>query len=58
MLHHEHRIPQIPQGFQRTQQFLVIPLVQPYAGLIEHIQDPDEAGANLGGQPYPLGLST
>jgi len=32
--------------------------VQPDAGLVEHIEHPDEAGPDLGGEPDPLGLTT
>ena len=35
----------------------VVALVEPDAGLVEHVEDADEAGADLGGEPDALGLA-
>ena len=38
MLHHDDRIPKVAQFPQRRQQPVVVPLMQPDARLIEHIE--------------------
>ena len=42
MLHHNHRIPQIAQIFQRCNQLTVIPLMQADTGFIQNIQNADK----------------
>ena len=57
MLHHDHRISQIPQPFQGGNQLVIVPLVQTDAGLVQNIQHPHQGGANLGGKPDPLAFA-
>ena len=54
---HEHGVAEVAQALERGQQAVVVALVQPDAGLVEDIQDADEPGADLGGQPDALGLA-
>ena len=56
VLHHDQRVPQVPQPDQRLQQPVVIPLMQPDRRLIQHIQHPGQPRPDLGGQPDPLRL--
>lgn len=57
VLHHDHRVAEIPQVSERLEQPLVVPLVQADGRLIQHIHDPHQAGADLAGQPDPLRLA-
>ena len=57
MLHHDEAVAQIPEVFQRRQQLIVVPLVQPDGRLVQNIQHPHQAAANLGSQPDPLALA-
>ncbi len=52
----EDRVPQVPQPLQGGEKLPVIPGVEPHRGLIEHVQDAGELGADLGGEPDPLRL--
>ena len=54
MFHHQHGIARIAQPFQRGQQAVIIPLVQPDAGLIQHIQHARQPRTNLRGKPNTL----
>ena len=56
VFHHDHRIALISQAFQRRQQAIVVPLVQPYRRLIKHIQNALQATPDLAGEPNPLAL--
>ena len=58
VLNHDHRITDVPKVLQRTQQAIVVPLMQANGRLIEDVQHTDQAGANLAGQANPLGLTT
>ena len=40
VLHHQQRVPQIPEVFQRAQQLVVVPLVEADGGLVQNIQHP------------------
>ena len=40
MLHHQHRVAQIAQALQGADQALVVALVQPDAGLVQHVHHP------------------
>ena len=57
VLHDDQRVAQVAQPQQRLEQPVVVPLVQPDGRLVEHVQHPDQPGADLGGQPDPLGLT-
>ena len=57
MLHHDETVAQIPEVFQRRQQLIVVPLVQPDGRLVQNIQHPHQAATDLGGQPDPLALA-
>ena len=54
MLHHNDGVAEVPQVFQRLDEPCIIPLVQPDGRLIEDIQHPHQAGADLGCQPDTL----
>src|ERR687897_256347 len=41
----------------RGEETPVISLVQPYGGLVEYVQDTDEAASYLRSEPYPLGFT-
>ena len=58
VLDHDQRVAQIAQSGEGGQQPVVVPLVQADRRLIEHVEDPDQPGADLGGQPDPLRLTT
>ena len=58
VLDHEHGVADVAQPHQRVDQPLVVPLVEPDRRLVEDVQHPDQAGADLGGQPDPLRLAT
>ena len=58
VLHHQHRVPQIPNGPQRTQEAGRVSGVQTDGGFVENVEHPGEFGANLGGQANALALST
>ena len=57
VLDDEHRVAQVAQSLQRPQQTLVIALVQTDARLIEDVEHPDEASANLRRQANALRLA-
>ncbi len=57
VLDDQYRIAEIPQVCQRCQQSPVIALVQADRGLIEDVHHADQAGADLAGQPDPLGFA-
>ncbi len=54
VLHHQKRVPQVPQALQGCEKPLVIALVEPDAGLVKYIQDPHKPGTYLGCQPDAL----
>ena len=57
MLDHDQGVAEIAQPDQGLDQPAVVPLVQPDARLVQHVQHPDQARSDLGGQPDPLGLT-
>jgi hypothetical protein len=58
VLDHDERVAQVAQPAQRREQPVVVALVQPDRGFVEHVEHPDQAGPDLGGQPDPLCLAT
>ena len=57
MFDHEHGVAAIAQFAERGEQPLVVVRVQPDAGFVEHVDDTDEAHAQLRGEPHPLALA-
>ena len=57
MLHHQQAVAQVPQVLKSLQELGIIPLVQTDAGLIQDVQHPGQAGADLGRQPDTLGFA-
>ena len=57
VLHHDHGVAQVAQVPEGGEQPLVVPLVQPDAGLVQDVEHADEPGADLGREPDPLGLA-
>jgi hypothetical protein len=47
VLDHDHRVAQVAQALQRLDQALVVALVQPDRGLVEHVHHAGQAGADL-----------
>ena len=47
MLDNDQRIPLVPQVFERIQQPIVVPLMQPDARLIQNVEHPHQTRANL-----------
>ncbi len=56
VLHHDQGIAQIPQALEGSQQLVVVPLVQADGGLVQNIQHPHQAAADLRGQTDTLAL--
>ncbi len=57
VLHHDDRITQVAQFLQRTDQALVVPLVQTNRRFVEDIQHVDQLRTNLRGQSDALALT-
>ncbi len=57
VLHHDHRVAQVAQPLQGLDQLRVVALVQPDRGLVQDVEDADQARADLGRQPDALRLS-
>ena len=57
VLHHDHGVAEVAQALERLQQPRIVALVQPDRGLVEHIEDAGQAGADLGGEPDALALA-
>ena len=57
MLHHNHGIAEIAQMNQGFQQAVIITLMQPDRGLIQHIHHTDQAGTDLAGKTDTLCLA-
>ena len=51
VLDHDQGVAEVAQPDQGLDQPVVVALVQPDGGLVEHVQHPGQAGADLGGQP-------
>ena len=47
VLDDDERVPEVPQLLERGQETPVVSLVQPDGGLVEHVQDTDEAAPYL-----------
>src|SRR5215211_6140216 len=56
VFHNDQGVAQIPEAQQSLDQAPVVPLVQPDAGLVEHIEDPDKSRTDLRGEPDSLCL--
>ena len=56
VLDDDHGVTEVAQALERADQLGVIALVQPDRGLIQDVQDADERGPDLGGEPDPLRL--
>ncbi len=58
MLDNKHRIAEVAQGFERTEQTAIVTRVQADGWFVKHVKDPAQARADLCGQAYPLRFST
>src|ERR671921_787157 len=56
VLDDDERVAHVAQPHEGLDQPGVVALVQPDGGLVEHVEDADQPGADLGGQPDPLRL--
>ena len=56
VLHHDEGVADVPQVAQGGDELVVVPLVQPDAGLVQDVEDPHQGGADLGGQADALAL--
>src|SRR4051794_27532994 len=54
VLDDDQGVPQVLEPNQGLDQPVVVPLVQADRGLVEDVEDTDQAGPDLGGQPDPL----
>ena len=57
VLHDDHRVAQVAQPQQRLDQPVVVPLVQARRRLVQHVQHPGQARADLRREPDPLRLA-
>ncbi len=57
VLDHDHGVAEVAQPFQRLQEPRIVALVQADRGLVEHVKDAGEAGADLRGEPDALALA-
>jgi hypothetical protein len=57
VLDHDYGVAQISQSPKRSQESLVVTLVQPNARLIQDVEHADQARPDLSGQADPLGFS-
>ncbi len=57
VLDHDDRVPQVAKLLERTEQPLVVALVQSDAGLVQDVEDTHQAGADLSREADPLGLA-
>ena len=57
VLHHDQRVAQVAQLFQRGDQALVVALVQADGRLVQHVKHTSQAGTDLGGQADALRLA-
>ena len=58
MLDHDQRVAQVAETEQGLDQTLIVPLVKTDAWLIEDVEDTDETGTDLCGEPDSLRLSS
>jgi hypothetical protein len=57
VLDHDDGITEVAQSFERADETLVVPLVEPNGRFVEHVQNADQARADLAGQTDALGLA-
>src|SRR5205823_720295 len=57
MLHDQHRVADVAQLLERREQPRIIALVQADRGLVQDIEHPHQAAADLGGEPDALRLA-
>jgi hypothetical protein len=57
VLDDDEGVAEVTQSDQGLDQALVVALVQPDGGLVEDVEDADESGPDLGGEPDALGLA-
>ena len=57
VLDHDHRVAEVAQPLQRLQEPGIVALMQADRGLVEHVEDAGEAGADLRGEPDALALA-
>ena len=57
VLDDDDRVAEIAKPGERPQQRAVVALVQPDGGLVQHVEHPDQPGADLAGQADPLSLA-
>ena len=57
VLHHHHGVADVAQVLQGPDQLPVVPLVEPDGGLVQDVQHPHQATADLAGQADPLRLA-
>ena len=57
VLDHDDRVAQVAEPLQRPDEPLVVALVEPDGRLVQHVEHPDQAAADLAGQPDALGLT-
>ena len=57
VLDHDHRVAEIAESLERLDQLRVVPLVQPDRGLVEDVENADQARADLRREPDPLRLA-
>ena len=57
VLDDDHRVAEVAQPLERADQLRVVALVQADRGLVEDVEDADQAGADLGREPDPLRLA-
>ena len=57
VLDHDQRVAEVLEPDERLDQPVVVPLVQPDAGLVEDVEHAHQTGTDLGGEPDPLRLA-
>ncbi len=57
VLDHDHRVAEIAQSLERSQQPLIVALMQPDRRLVQHVKHAREAGADLRRQPDALAFA-
>ena len=57
VLDDDHRVADVAEPQQRLDEPAVVALVEPDRRFVQHVEHPDEAAADLGGQPDPLCLA-
>ena len=57
VLHHQHRIAQVTQCFQRLQQAGIVPVMEANGRLVQYVKHSAQLGANLCRQPDALAFA-